>query len=147
MEIQLIEGDREPFVPLLLLADEQESCLRQYLNRGLLLALYDPDLRAVCLVTQEDEGLFEIQNLAVAAGHRRKGYGKILVECIAQALKGKAHTLMVGTGDSPLTLPFYESCGFVFSHRIKDYMLTAYDRPIFENGIQLFDKVYLKMDL
>ena len=46
-----------------------------------------------------------------------------------------------------MTLPFYDHCGFTFSHRIKDYMLDHYDHPIVEDGVQLFDKVYLRMDL
>ena len=46
---------------------------------------------------------------------------------------------MEGTGDGPPTLPFYERCGFRFDHRIKNYMLIAYDHPIVENGVQLFD--------
>ena len=28
-----------------------------------------------------------------------------------------------------------------------DYMLAHYDHPIYEDGVQLFDKVYLRMDL
>jgi len=69
------------------------------------------------------------------------------VRHVADACKGRAKTLMVGTGDSPMTLPFYDQCGFTFSHRIKDYMLAHYDHPIYEDGVQLFDKVYLRMDL
>lgn len=34
-----------------------------------------------------------------------------------------------------------------FSHRLENYFLEHYDKPIFEAGIQLKDKVYLKMDL
>jgi hypothetical protein len=55
--------------------------------------------------------------------------------------------MFVGTGDSPITVPFYESCGFIVSHRLKNYMIENYDNPIYENGIQLFDKVYLKKTL
>ena len=29
--------------------------------------------------------------------------------------------LQAGTGDSPLTVPFYEKCGFVRSHRIPNF--------------------------
>lgn len=66
---------------------------------------------------------------------------------IRQRCAGRADTLVVGTGDSPITLGFYQRCGFVFSHRIKDYMLTHYKHPILEDGVQIFDKVYLSMRL
>ena len=53
----------------------------------------------------------------------------------------------MGTGDSPLTLPFYRSCGFRESHRVKNFFTTHYDHPIFEAGRQLVDMVYLAMEL
>ena len=44
----------------------------------------------------------------------------------------KYTTLQVGTGDSPMTVPFYEKCGFVRSHEIKDFFIENYDHPISE---------------
>ncbi len=55
-------------------------------------------------------------------------------------------TLFVGTGDSPSILSFYEKCGFTQSHRIKNFFTDHYDHPIYENGIQLVDMVYLKQE-
>ena len=54
--------------------------------------------------------------------------------------------MYVGTGDSPLTLPFYEKCGFKVSHRVKDFFIENYDNPIYECKKQLTDIVYLKKD-
>ena len=55
--------------------------------------------------------------------------------------------MYVGTGDSPVTLNFYTKCGFVRSHTVKDFFVDNYDHPIYENGRQLVDMVYLKKDL
>ena len=55
--------------------------------------------------------------------------------------------MCVGTGESPLTIPFYERCGFIYSHRIPNYFIKYYNKPIFEDGVQLRDKIYLKKDL
>ena len=52
--------------------------------------------------------------------------------------------LQVGTGDSPLTIPFYEKCGFVLSHIIPNFFTDNYDHPIYEGGVQLVDMVYLQ---
>jgi len=51
--------------------------------------------------------------------------------------------MLVGTGDSPLTVPFYQKCGFTEHHRVKNFFTDNYDHPIFEAGIQLVDMVYL----
>lgn len=147
MEILRIIQEKNQFFPLLLLADEQEDVIEKYLNRGELFALYDPDLRAACVLTDEGEGVFELQNIAVLPEYQRKGYGRALVNHVIAFCRGRGKILLVGTGESPVTLPFYKDCGFTYSHRIKDYMLTHYDHPVIENGVQLFDKVYFSMKL
>lgn len=52
--------------------------------------------------------------------------------------------MMVGTGDVPGTLAFYKSCGFEYSHCIKDFFTENYDHPIIDNGVLLKDMIYLK---
>ena len=147
MDIKHVVDGKQNYIPMLLIADQQVDMIEKYLDRGELYALYDPDLRAACVLTDEGEGVFELQNIAVLPEYQRRGYGRKLVKHVVDSSKGRAKVLMVGTGDSPMTLPFYQQCGFVFSHRIKNYMADHYDQPIFEDGVQLFDKVYLKMDL
>ena len=147
MEIKIIENNKKDFLDLLLLADEQESMIDKYLARGTLFALYDNGLKSICVVTDEGSGSYEIQNLATYEQFQGKGYGRYLVKHVCGSYKGKGETMFVGTGDIPWIVSFYERCGFVFSHRLKDYFLQHYDNPIFETGIQLKDKVYFKMDL
>ena len=55
--------------------------------------------------------------------------------------------LQVGTGESPLTVPFYEKCGFVFSHRIKNFFIDNYDHPIYEDGVLLKDMIYMRKNI
>ena len=52
-----------------------------------------------------------------------------------------------GTGDSPLTVPFYQRCGFTEHHRVKNFFLDNYDHPIVECGVTLCDMVYLSRPL
>lgn len=145
MEVKTIENNKKDFLDLLLLADEQESMIDKYLDRGKLFALYDDGLKSICVVTDEGNGSYEIQNLATYEQFQGKGYGKALVKHIFNFYKGS--TMLVGTGDVPWILSFYERCGFVLSHRIENYFLEHYDKPMFEEGVQLKDKVYLKADL
>jgi len=79
MDIRRIESGKRDFLPLLLLGDEQEDMIDRYLDRGTLLALYDGGLRAVCVVTKEAPGVFEIKNLAVEPAFQRQGYGRAMV--------------------------------------------------------------------
>ena len=148
MDIRRIESGRRDFLPLLLLGDEQEDMIDRYLDRGTLLALYDGGLRAVCVVTEEAPGVFELKNLAVEPAFQRRGYGRAMVGHVADACRTAGGTrLLVGTGDSPLTLPFYRACGFRESHRVPNFLLQFYDHPIYEGGRLLSDMVYLSMEL
>ena len=80
MEIKLITSNKKQFLDLLLLADEQESMIDKYLERGEMFALYDDGLKAISVVTCEGEGIYEIKNIAVCPSSQRKGYGKRLVD-------------------------------------------------------------------
>ena len=147
MEFRTISDNKRDFLPLLLLGDEQEDMIGRYLDRGTLWALYDSGLQAVCVVTEEDDGDFEIKNLAVAPESQRRGYGRAMVEHVARQCRGRGARLLAGTGDSPLTVPFYEACGFRECGRMKDFFLDHYDHPVFEAGRQLTDMVVLSRDL
>ena len=147
MNVVIINDNKKDFLDLLLLADEQEDMIDKYLNRGILFALYDNDLKSICVVTNEGKGAFEIQNLATYPQFQGKGYGRHLINYVCDYCKGSGIIMIVGTGDTPITVSFYKNSGFVFSHRIENYILEHYDKPIFEHGVQLKDKVYLKRDL
>lgn len=146
--ITLITQNKKQYLDLLLLADEQESMIDRYLERGELYALYDnSELVSVCVITQEGEGIYEIKNIATYPQYQRKGYGRQLIHFLFEHYRRKCHTMLVGTGESPLTVPFYESCGFTYSHRIPNFFTDHYDHPIIEAGKLLTDMVYFKKEL
>ena len=127
-------------------ADEQEEMVRRYLDRGVLYVMEEAgESAAVCLVTEEGPGVYEIKNLAVAPGFRRQGRGRAMVEHACAACPGDV--MLVGTGETPSTLRFYRSCGFVPSHRVENFFTDHYDHPIVEEGVVLRDMVYLKRTL
>ena len=148
LEIRHILHRKKRFLDLLLLADEQESMIDLYLERGEMFALYDRNiLRAICVVTDEGDRTVELKNIATVPEYQKQGYGKRLIRFISEHYAGKYDTLLVGTGESPLTVPFYEHNGFRYSHRIKNFFTDNYDHPMYEDGKQLVDMVYLRKEL
>ena len=148
MEIVQIKGQKKDYLALLLLADEQESMIDRYLERGEMFAMREEEKTlAVIVVTDEGEGVLEIKNLAVRPEVQKRGYGRTMIDFVARHHAGRYHTLLVGTGDSPLTVPFYEKCGFVRSHVVKNFFTENYDHPIIECGVLLRDMVYLKKSI
>lgn len=143
MTIKLITDNKKKHIDLLLLADESEIMIDKYLERGDMYILDDNGIKAECVVTKEEDGIYELKNIAVSPEFHRKGYGKALIDDVF-ARYADCKQMLVGTGDVPSTLGFYQSCGFSESHRIKNFFVDNYDHPMYEDGKQLVDMVYLK---
>lgn len=148
--IHHIPTDKKQYLSLLLLADEQESMIDRYLERGELYVMLDEQMQeplAVAVVTMEGEGVCELKNLAVSPSYQRKGLGRQMVEYLFDRYKDSCHTMFVGTGDSQQTVGFYRSCGFTYSHTIPDFFTRHYDHPIVEEGKVLRDMVCFRKEL
>ena len=140
MTIKEIKKDKKQYITLLLLADEQEDMIDRYLERGTMFVLEDQGVKAECVVTDEGNEVLEIKNIATEPA-------KSLIEFVVEKFKDRYSLLQVGTGDSPLTIPFYEKCGFQRSHVVKDFFVDHYAHPIYEAGVQLIDMIYLQRKL
>lgn len=146
MEIVKIENDKAKYMDWLLIADEQVSMIEKYLYRGDMYALLDDDVKALCVVTQEGDNVYEIKNIVTLPKYQSQGYGRAMLSFIAEKYGKPNCALYVGTGDSPNTLEFYHKCGFVRSHVVKNFFTNNYDHEIYENGKQLVDMIYLRYD-
>ena len=147
MEIREIKNNKKQYLSLLLLADEQEDMIDRYIDKGTMYILDDNGVKCECVVTDEGNGVLEIKNIATYPEFQDKGYARKLIEYISEKYKENYSVLQVGTGDSPMTIPFYEKCGFVRSHIIPNFFTDNYDHPIFECGIQLIDMIYLQKEI
>ena len=147
MRIEKIINNKKQYLDLLLLADEQEDMIDRYLENGDMFALFDDDLKTVCVVAAIDQETCELKNIATYEKYQGKGYGKALINFILDFYKNDYKTMLVGTGETPTILSFYESCGFEKSHRVKNFFTDNYDHPMFDGDIQLVDMIYLKKDL
>ncbi len=147
MEIRKVTENKTQFLSLLLLADDQEDMIDRYIDQGTMYVLDDDGVKCQCVVTDEGDGILEIKSIATEPSCQGNGYGKAMIDFIAAKYKEDYSILQVGTGESPLTLPFYEKCGFARSHVIKNFFTDNYDHPIYECGVQLVDMVYLQRRL
>ena len=152
MEIKKITDGKKDYLSLLLLADEQEDMIDKYLQRGDMFVLEDDGVKAECVVTKESDcsedadGIYELKNIAVYPDSQRKGYGRALINFVLSYYTDCC-VMLVGTGDVESVLNFYHSCGFTESHRIENFFTDNYDHPMYEEGVQLIDMVYLKFEL
>lgn len=147
MRIEKITKNKKQYLDLLLLADESENMIDRYLESGDMFALFDDDLKSIAVVAAIDKDTCELKNIASYEKYQGRGYGKALIKYISDFYKNDYKIMLVGTGDIPTILSFYEKCGFIMSHRLKNFFIDNYDHPMYEDGIQLIDMVYLKKKL
>ena len=143
MEIREIRENKTAFMDLLLIGDEDEAMINRYLEPSTLFVLYDSENPvSLCAVIKIDSKTIEIKNLATYPQYQNKGYASALLDFVYDKYKNKA--LILGTGENEKTLRFYRKRGFVEFDIIKNFFTENYSNPIFENGRQLVDLIYLK---
>lgn len=150
INIREIAKEKRQYMDLLLLADEQEDMIDRYLDRGDMFLLIDTVTQApvtVAVVTEEAPDTCEMKNFATAPAFQRQGHGQRMLEFLFAHYHGRYRTMLVGTGDVPHILAYYQRCGFVLSHRIPHFFTENYDVPIIDEGVLLDDMVYLKKEL
>ncbi|HZK27236.1 MAG TPA: GNAT family N-acetyltransferase [Thermoclostridium sp.] len=146
MEIKIVKEGKKQFLDLLLLADESESMIDKYLERGEMFALYDDGLKSICVVTKESSNTCELKNIATYEKWHSIGYGSKLIQFVSEFYKDKYKHMIVGTADVPSATHFYGKNGFRLADRVHNFFIDNCDHPMFENGVQLVDMVYLKKE-
>ncbi len=110
--IKQIKENKTSYMDLLLIADEQEDMIEKYLDRGDMFVLVEDDLKSICIVTREEDGNFELKNIATYEQYQGQGYGRRLIMHILDHYKDQGKLMFVGTGECPSIMSFYKGCGF-----------------------------------
>ncbi len=148
IRIVKVTTHKKRFLPLLLLADEQESMIDRYLEDGEMFALYDDGkLRTISVVTKEPKRVFELKNIATEPAHQRQGYGRKMMDHLLAYYHGKGRLLQAGTGLGCSAMKFYEACGFKTGKTVQGFFTENYDHPIVEDGMTITDMVYYQREL
>lgn len=148
MEIRRITEDKDNYLEMLLIADPQENMIRRYLDKSDMFVLEDAgEVLTIGVVEHMKNKRCELKNLVTAQEYRRQGYGTYMVNYLSEYYSVTCDVMYVGTGNNSNTLDFYKQCGFVNSHIVANFFVDHYEKPIYENGIQLTDMIYLKKNL
>lgn len=137
--------DKKKNLDLLLLADPEEEAIDKYIDNCEVFEFYHRDiLIGQGAVIELSSTVYEIKNFAIYEKFHNCGYGKILINLLCEKYLENFKNRYIIVGTSEQGVGFYKKCGFQFSHIVKDFFITNYKQPIFENGIQCKDMFYLK---
>lgn len=147
--LEEITGERERYLPYLLLADEDEAVVHNYMNDGELYVIRYGELFAgVTLLIEQSETTIELKNIAVVSEFQGRGIGKIALQLISDSCQAKGYTqVIVGTANSSIdNIAFYQKAGFRMDKIKKDFF-SNYSEPIYENGIRAIDMIVFSKTL
>lgn len=156
--------ERDAYLPLFRLADDSESQILDYHQKGDLYALDDESgqpLAIVLAIEWSGDGepgaagpaaaAVELKAVAVASAFQGQGVGTRLLAAVLADLGARGvRRVVVGTGNSGVDLlGFYQKAGFRLWRIERDFFDAARGYPdgIVENGIPLRDMVWMDQDL
>lgn len=138
-------------LPLALLheADPDENKVRGYLpNAQCYAALRGEEIVGACVLAPHGDDGLEVMNISVLPAVQGQGVGtRLLAAVIDAGCAQGTRRLCLGTGTFGYQLAFYQRAGFRVVAVERDYFTRHYDAPIFEQGIQHRDRLWLERTL
>lgn len=148
MRFQQITENKTEYMDLLLLTDPQRDKIDKYLDTGDMFALYEgKELCTLAVITVSGNRECEIRNLVTTYGNGGKGYTRAMIHYLSERYRVECDTMYVGTWNYEESLRVYKRCGFEYSHTREGYYVDNYEEPIYLDGKQMTDLVYLKKSL
>lgn len=84
MTIDEVTENKKIYLPLLLLADEQEDMIDRYLASGRMFRRWDNGVKCIAVVTRLNETECELKNMATCPADQGKGYGRAMLAYLAE---------------------------------------------------------------
>ncbi|MCP3027340.1 N-acetyltransferase [Halobacillus sp. A5] len=140
---------RQDYLALLLLADESEAIISEYINEGEMYTINEQEQPiGICLFIFPQHDVVEIKNIAILPDYQRRGIGKkAIAEAHSMFQRRGFSEIIVGTANSSLeNILFYQKCGFRMQSIRKGFFIN-YPAPIYENGIQALDMIVFQKNL
>lgn len=142
-------GPEELPMALLLEADPSAAKVAGYLHRSrcFLATLQGAVVGCYVLLPISDDVL-ELMNISIAPEFQSQGFGtRLLRHAIDTARGAGAHRLELGTGTFGDQLVLYQRAGFRPTGLVRDFFVTSYPEPVFEDGLQHRDMLRFELAL
>ena len=153
--VEVPAGQREAYGALLKLADDSETAVAGYRDRGELFGLLDPGRGQprghVLAIPAAAPHTVELMSLAIVPEQQGRGLGKRLVLAVLERLRARGwRRVIVATATSSLdAIAFYQRLGFRMQRIERDAFgpHTGYPADLQEHGIPVRDRVWLDREL
>ncbi|MGG7077097.1 GNAT family N-acetyltransferase [Clostridium sardiniense] len=138
---------KEVPIDLLLVADPSIDVINKYINKSKVIVVkIENDIVGVIAFLEKENSVYEIMNLAVDEGYRRRGFAKNLIIKAEEYIKSLGGIrILIGTGNSSINqINLYKKMDFTITETKKDFFIENYKEEIYENNIQCRDMIMLE---
>ena len=98
------------------------------------------------MITEVDENVCELKNIATVEKYRRQGYGKKMIKYLFDTYKQKYKKMIIGTTEN--NIPFYVKVGFdKYYKTVKNFFIDNYKEEIWDGNLQCIDIYYYSNNL
>lgn len=150
VEVQALHEIEQKHYELLLEADPSKKLVDEYLARSFCFeARKNKQLVGILVLLTTRPMTLEIMNIAIQKEYRGQKFGQqLLLFAITFAKENQYKLLEIGTGTTSFVqLYLYQKYGFRITHVESDFFIKYYEKPIFENGFQLKDRIHLSQSI
>lgn len=138
---------KEVPIGLLLVADPSIDAINKYINKSKVIVVkIENHIVGVIAFLEKENSVYEIMNLAVDEGYRRRDFAKKLIIKSEEYIKSVGGIrVLIGTGNSSINqINLYKKMGFIITETKKDFFIENYKEAIYENNIQCRDMIMLE---
>ena len=152
VRVERFTGPRGELRALFEEAEDSTPELDAYIDAGeVLVAVADRGVVGHLQLIDATGDTSEIKNMAVDAGHRRRGIGRMLIEAAIDLTRARGRrTIAVATAAADVgNLRFYQLAGFRMRNVERDAFtpVVGYPAGMMVDGIRLRDRVWLDLHL
>ena len=147
---ELKRGESLPWI-LWLNAEPDRAIVKAYMSKSRVFVAENGEqaiLGVLVLMPLSENHHYEIMNVSVDPAHFRQGIGRDLMSDALTTIQSRdaQAVIWIRTGDLTVdAIGLYESVGFEIVDVIKDYFVTHYAEPIYENGELLRNQVVMRL--
>jgi N-acetylglutamate synthase-like GNAT family acetyltransferase len=149
-QTRLLQKDEPIPYKLLMLADEEMQAIERYIHQSdVYVVENNNEVIGVYVIYPVDSYTAEIKAIAVDEAWQNHGIGKSMIRDAETRSREKGlKEILIGTPTiASKQIQIYQKAGFELFDVRKNFFLTFYMNPIFEDGVQIRDMAMLKKKL
>ena len=125
LKVEKIKQDKDRYLPLLRLADDNEARVKEYIEKYDLYILFSGTMPVSEALVEEKESVCNIISIATDPKHRNMGYAERLVDYLKDDYENTAQYISIKVPKK--SVPAFHALGFTSTHMDGEFVCMKKD--------------------